>query len=62
MLQSQSTSNPAAVSQWASVEALNKTQDFIAKHNAIFERRDLTINVDAQPVQRPQVLAPKGRS
>ncbi len=33
MIQSQSTSNPAAVSQWASVEALNGPQDFIAKHN-----------------------------
>src|SRR5262245_60878460 len=32
-IQSQSTSNPAAVSQWAAVEALNGPQDFIAKHN-----------------------------
>src|SRR3954462_6550082 len=39
MLQSQSTSNPVAVSQWASVEALNGPQDFIAKHNAIFKER-----------------------
>jgi aspartate aminotransferase len=46
MLQSQSTSNPAAVSQWASVEALNGPQDFIAKHNAIFkERRDLCVSM-----------------
>ena len=30
MIQSQSTSNPAAVSQWAAVEALNGPQDFIA--------------------------------
>ena len=46
MLQSQSTSNPAAVSQWASVEALNGPQDFIAKHNAIFkERRDLCLSM-----------------
>src|ERR1700690_1747741 len=42
MIQSQSTSNPAAVSQWASVEALNGPKDFIAKHNSVFkERRDL---------------------
>jgi len=47
MIQSQSTSNPAAVSQWAAVEALNGPQDFIAKHNKIFkERRDLVV-VDA---------------
>jgi aspartate aminotransferase len=44
MIQSQSTSNPAAVSQWAAVEALNGPQDFIAKHNRIFrERRDLCV-------------------
>src|SRR5437868_15494712 len=46
MLQSQSTSNPVAVSQWASVEALNGPQDFIPKHNAIFkERRDLVVSM-----------------
>ena len=55
MIQSQSTSNPTAVSQWAAVEALNGPQDFIAKHNKIFkERRDL-VRVDAQPGQRHQV-------
>src|SRR6476661_6872983 len=46
MIQSQSTSNPTAVSQWAAVEALNGPQDFIAKHNAIFkERRDLCVSM-----------------
>src|SRR6266481_883462 len=46
MIQSQSTSNPAAVSQWAAVEALNGPQDFIAKHNKIFkERRDLVVSM-----------------
>jgi aspartate aminotransferase len=46
MLQSQSTSNPVAVSQWASVEALNGPQDFIPKHNAIFkERRDICVSM-----------------
>jgi aspartate aminotransferase len=44
MIQSQSTSNPAAVSQWAAVEALNGPKDFIAEHNRIFkERRDLCV-------------------
>src|SRR6516162_6737579 len=37
MVQSQSTSNPTAVAQWASVEALDGPQDFIAKHNKIFK-------------------------
>jgi aspartate aminotransferase len=39
MLQSQSTSNPASISQAASVEALNGTQDFIEPNNATFKRR-----------------------
>ncbi len=46
MLQSQSTSNPSAVSQWAAVEALTGPQDFIPKHNKIFkERRDLVVSM-----------------
>jgi aspartate aminotransferase len=46
MIQSQSTSNPTAVAQWAAVEALNGPQDFIAKHNKIFkERRDLCVSM-----------------
>jgi len=46
MIQSQSTSNPAAASQWASVEALNGPKDFIPKHNKIFkERRDLVVSM-----------------
>jgi aspartate aminotransferase len=46
MLQSQSTTNPAAASQWAAVEALNGPQDFIPKHNKIFkERRDLVVSM-----------------
>jgi aspartate aminotransferase len=46
IIQSQSTSNPSAVSQWASVEALNGPKDFIAKHNKIFkERRDLVVSM-----------------
>ena len=38
-IQSQSTSNPCTISQWASVEALNGQHDFIAENNAIFVRR-----------------------
>ena len=46
MIQSQSTSNPSAVSQWAAVEALDGPQDFIPKHNKIFkERRDLCVSM-----------------
>jgi aspartate aminotransferase len=46
MVQSQSTSNPTAVAQWAAVEALDGPQDFIEKHNKIFkERRDLCVSM-----------------
>ena len=45
-LQSQSTSNPSSVSQWAAVEGLNGPQDFIPKHNEVFkERRDLVVSM-----------------
>ena len=57
MIQSQSTSNPTAVAQWAAVEALNGPQDFIAKHNKIFkERRDLCVSMlnQARGIQCPK--------
>ncbi|MEO0750992.1 MAG: pyridoxal phosphate-dependent aminotransferase [Pseudomonadota bacterium] len=38
-VQSQSTSNPCSVSQWAAIEALSGTQDFIAPNNVMFTRR-----------------------
>ncbi|KEJ89947.1 pyridoxal phosphate-dependent aminotransferase [Sulfitobacter donghicola] len=38
-IQSQSTSNPCSISQWAAVEALNGTQDYIATNNETFVRR-----------------------
>lgn len=45
-LQSQSTSNPSSIAQWAAVEALNGPQDFIPAHNKIFkERRDLVVSM-----------------
>jgi aspartate aminotransferase len=57
MIQSQSTSNPTAVAQWAAVEALDGPQDFIAKHNKIFkERRDLCVSMlnQAKGIQCPK--------
>ncbi len=45
-IQSQSTSNPCSVSQWAAVEALNGPQDYIATNNALFQRRrDLVVRM-----------------
>lgn len=43
-LQSQSTSNPCSISQWAVTAALNGPQDFLKERNAKFkERRDLVV-------------------
>jgi aspartate aminotransferase len=43
-LQSQSTSNPSSIAQWAAVEALNGPQDFIPRNNEVFkQRRDLVV-------------------
>jgi aspartate aminotransferase len=45
-LQSQSTSNPSSIAQWAAVEALNGPQGFIAANNKVFkERRDLVVSM-----------------
>jgi aspartate aminotransferase len=42
----QTTSNPSSISQWAAVEALNGTQDFIPKNQRLFqERRDLVVSM-----------------
>jgi aspartate aminotransferase len=45
-LQSQTVSNPASISQWASVEALNGPQDFLPEFRRAFqERRDLVVSM-----------------
>jgi len=45
-IQSQSTSNPCTISQWAAIEALNGDQSYIPTNNAIFERRrDLVVGM-----------------
>ncbi len=45
-LQSQSTTNPSSISQWAAVAALDGPQDFIPKHNESFKsRRDLIVSM-----------------
>ena len=43
---SQTTSNACSISQWAAVEALNGTQEFIKPHARLFqERRDLVVSM-----------------
>jgi aspartate aminotransferase len=46
MVQSQSTSNPSSISQWAAVEALNGPQDYIEFSRVEFQRRrDLVVSM-----------------
>ena len=45
-LQSQSTSNPNSIAQWAALEALNGPQDFVHSSKKIFQqRRDLVVSM-----------------
>ena len=45
-IQSQSTSNPCSVSQYAALEALSGPQDFLAPNRALFQRRrDLVVSM-----------------
>lgn len=56
-VQSQSTSNPCSISQYAAVEALNGTQDFLAPNNDLFvTRRDLVVDMLNQA---PGIVCPK---
>jgi aspartate aminotransferase len=53
---SQTTSNPSSISQWAALEALNGTQDFIKPNAKLFqERRDLVVSMlnQAQGIHCP---------
>jgi len=56
-IQSQSTSNPSSISQWAALEALNGPQDFIATNAELFKgRRDLVVSMlnQAHGIQCPR--------
>jgi len=45
-VQSQSTSNPCSIAQYAAVEALNGPQDFLAANRVVFQRRrDLVVGL-----------------
>ncbi len=45
-VESQTTSNPCSISQYAALEALNGPQDFIPERNKVFkERRDLVVSM-----------------
>jgi aspartate aminotransferase len=56
-IQSQSTSNPSSVSQYAALEALTGTQEFLAPNRKLFQgRRDLVVKMlnDAKGITCPK--------
>ena len=56
-VQSQSTSNPSSISQWAALEALTGPQDFLASNAKLFQsRRDLVVSMlnQASGIQCPR--------
>lgn len=56
-IQSQSTSNPTSIAQWAALEALNGPQDEVARMRDVFEgRRDLVMDLLAKV---PNVTCPR---
>ena len=59
-IQSQSTSNPCTISQWAAVEALNGPQDFLAERAEAFrQRRDMVVDLLNQ-AEGIKCLKPEG--
>ncbi len=60
ILQSQSTSNPTSISQWASVEALNGDQSVIAEMVKSFDRRRKIVTDGLNQVTGVNCLNPEG--
>jgi len=59
-VQSQVTSNPASVSQWAAVEALGGPQDEVARMTSEFDRRRRAIIAALNAVPGVHCVMPKG--
>jgi aspartate aminotransferase len=59
-VQSQSTSNPCTISQWAAVEALTGPQDFLAPNNALFKRRRDLVTGALNAIDGVSCLVPEG--
>ncbi|MGB4191161.1 MAG: pyridoxal phosphate-dependent aminotransferase [Rickettsiales bacterium] len=60
IIQSQSTSNPCSISQWAAVTALNGPQDFIPQNNKIFLRRRNEAAAIFNAIPNLECIAPEG--
>ena len=61
-VQSQVTSNPSSIAQWAAVEALAGTQDEVAKMAGEFDRRRRLIVDGLNALPGVSCVMPKGRS
>jgi aspartate aminotransferase len=59
-VQSQSTSNPSSISQWAAVEALDGPQDFIASNNEMFVRRRNLVVAALNAIDGIECAVPEG--
>lgn len=59
-IQSQSTSNPTSISQWAGVEALTGPQDFIADMNKEFDKRRRLMVEGLNAIKGMSCLMPTG--
>ena len=59
-IQSQSTTNPSSISQYAAVEALSGEEEFIYKNNQIFKRRRDLISDIINQCQGLSVNKPEG--
>lgn len=59
-LQSQSTTNPASISQWAAVEALNGPSEFLAEWRKVFQRRRDMVVAGLNQAKGISCLTPDG--
>jgi aspartate aminotransferase len=59
-VQSQVTSNPSSIAQWAAVEALAGTQDEVAKMAGEFDRRRRLIVAGLNALRGVSCIMPKG--
>ncbi len=59
-LQSQSTTNPCSISQWAAVEALNGSQQFLGYWREVFEQRRDMVVAELNNIKGIECLTPDG--
>jgi aspartate aminotransferase len=59
-VQSQSTSNPTSISQWAVVEALNGPQDFLKDWREVFQARRDKVVAGLNAIEGLECLVPAG--